>query len=681
MENLAQALQSFMRNMLQSSACKLSVANLGSLRGKTDHASVPTNVPRAHRNPARHGCWRLLIGLSLLPASLAANARESSVETTGRRIQPFSLRDCRGTIHSLDEFKDSPLLVVAFLGTECPLAKLYAPRLASLQREFSARGVAFLGINSNKQDSNTEILHYIRIHEIPFPILKDLDQAVADQFAAVRTPEVFLLDQDRVIRYRGRIDDQYGIGYQRPAPTSRDLASAIEELLSHRPIRVPVTEAPGCFIGRAKPVRADGAVTWTKQISRIFQKHCQECHRPGQIAPFPLLEASDARGWGDTIQEVIEQNRMPPWHANPDHGNFANDARLDQEEKDQVFQWIADGMPEGNPADLPPPRPFVEGWQIPKPDQVVYMTPQPVSIPAEGVVEYQWYLADPGFTEDKWVKAVECRPGNRSVVHHVTVYFRPPGGVDLKINDRINLLGGFAPGKAAVDVPGWDGTARFVPKGSKFLFEMHYTPNGSPQTDRSAIALVFADPKEVKRQLSIVLVANNTFAIPPRADNYVVESSYTFDEDSLIHSLSPHMHLRGKKFRFEAFYPNGNREILLDVPNFDFNWQFDYMLAKPKEMPVGTRIHCTASFDNSEENLANPDPNQEVRWGDQTWEEMMIGAIGITPLHQDIARGVGKPIQVLEGKDRTFAVLTAGGLLAVAAGLLWYRRRVAKRGA
>lgn len=591
-----------------------------------------------------------------------------------RRIQPFELRDCRGVMHSLEDFRRHRLLVVAFLGTECPLAKLYAPRLASLYQEFSSRGVGFLGINSNAQDSHTELLHFIRVHEVPFPILKDLDHAVADQFGAMRTPEVFLLDEHGVIRYQGRIDDQYGIGYQRPAPTRRDLADAIEELSVGQPVTVRRTDAPGCFIGRIPPARSDGTVTWSKQISRIFQQHCQECHRPGQIAPFPLLEFADTRGWGETIREVIQQDRMPPWHANPDYGSFANDARMSPGEKDLVFQWIAEGMPEGDPADLPQPRPFPIGWQIKNPDQIVHMTPRPVTIPAEGIVEYRWYLADPGFTEDKWIKAVECRPGNRAVVHHVTVYFRPPGGIDLKINDRINLLGGFAPGKGVVDVPGWDGTARFVPKGSKLLFEMHYTPNGSPQIDRSAIALVFADPKEVKRQLSIVLVANNTFEIPPGAENHVVESSYTFDEDSLLHSLSPHMHLRGKKFRFEAFFPNGDREILLDVPRFDFNWQFDYMLKTPKIMPKGTRIHCTATFDNSESNLSNPDPTQPVRWGDQTWEEMMIGAIGITPLDQDIAAGLGKPVEVLPGKNWMAAAIGAG-CLAVLVGALWYHRR------
>lgn len=620
----------------------------------------------------------------------------ASASGLGQLIEGYELRDYRGRVRTLDELSDARLVVVVFLGTECPLAKLYAPRLAELHRQYGPRGVAFVGIDSNRQDSITEILHYARLHRLEFPVLKDVGNVVADQFGAQRTPEVFVLDEQRAVRYRGRIDDQYGFvgegrgkgSFQMSSPRRQDLVAALDELLGGVPVSLPLTAAPGCLIGRVRESKSEGTVTWTRHIARVFQQHCQECHRPGQIAPFPLLAYEDAAGWADMIGEVVTEGRMPPWHADGPPGFFANDARLSEEERALILEWIEGGVPEGDPADMPPPREFADGWAIPHPDQIVYMSDVPFEVPAEGAIEYQWFTADPQFTEDKWIKMVEARPGNPAVVHHVTVYFHPPGMKwNLKLNERINLLGGFAPGKRPIDAPGWDGTARFVPAGSRFVFEMHYTSNGSVQYDRSSIALVFATPEEVRRQLSLLLIANNEFEIPPHADNHRVESQYTLDEDSYLYSMSPHMHLRGKSFRIEAEYPQGQRELLLDIPHFDFNWQYDYMLAERKRLPRGTTVHCVAHFDNSEANLANPDPEDTVRWGDQTWEEMMIGTIAIAPVEQDIQRRLGKaPTAAGEPQPRWLLLGVLGGVLVM--GILavpvvrsrWHRRELSRGG-
>jgi len=641
--------------------------------------------------------WLGLVGLLTLTstsASLAADAgqprnlQQTGEERIGLKIDNFQLRDFRGAERSLDDYADAELVVVVFLGTECPLAKLYAPRLASLNDEFANRGVQFLGIVSNRQDSITEIDHFARVHGIDFPLLKDPGNVVADQFLAIRTPEVFVLDGQRVVRYWGRVDDQYGISksfenFAREQPQRRDLAIALEELLDGKAVSVPVTEASGCHIGRVRPVDEGSEVTWSNQIVRLFQQHCQECHRPGQIAPFPLLTYDDVLGWGPMIREVVEQQRMPPWHASPEYGNFVNEALLSEAEKDLIFRWVDAGSPEGDPSHLPPPREFVEGWQIPDPDHVVYMSEEPFTVPAEGIVEYQWFEVDSGFTEDKWVKAVEARPGNPAVVHHVTVYYKPPyADWSLKLGARINLLGGYSPGKRPVNDPGWHNMARFVPKGSKFIFEMHYTPNGTEQEDRSSIAILFADESEVEKQLSVVIVANTEFEIPPGESHHRVDAWYEFDEDSYIYAMSPHMHLRGSAFRYIAHYPDGTEEILLDVPRFDFNWQTDYMLAEPKEMPQGTRIQCIGHFDNSAENLSNPDPTATVRWGDQTWEEMMIGAIATAPKNQNIRLGIGKPPKV----EATYHLFTAVITIAIVGGLIilavptWLVARWLRRG-
>ena len=561
--------------------------------------------------------------LDLPPVS----AQEELQPKLGAAIDEFTVRDCYGKPRKLTDFKESKLVVVAFLGTECPLAKLYGPRLESLRNEFEKKGVAFIGMSSNTQDSITELVAYRERHKIGFPLLKDLGNKIADRFGAVRTPEVFVLDADRKIRYYGRIDDQYHIGIQREAPQRRDLAIAIKELLAGKEVSKPMTESIGCHIGRASTTKPQGEITYSKHIAPIFNRRCVECHRDDEIAPFPLTSYDEIEGWGDTIVEVIQDRRMPPWTANPKYGHFSNDARLTDEEKKLVFAWIDDGLPEGDPADLPEPPKFAEGWRIPKPDLVIPMSDKPFEVPAEGVVDYQYFTVDPGFKEDKYVMAAECRPGNRAVVHHIIAYIQPPGaGRNFRRNGSVD---GYSPGSPPkIHRPG---QATFVPAGSKIVFEMHYTPNGSEQKDISSIGIKFMDKADVKKIVRGELAINPGFAIPPGEDNHEVIARRKIRRDAVLLSMTPHMHLRGKSFRYEAEYPTGEREVLLDVPRYDFNWQLRYELAKPLVLPKGTILYCTAHFDNSEDNLANPDPTKTVRWGNQSWEEMMIGFFNIVP--------------------------------------------------
>jgi peroxiredoxin/mono/diheme cytochrome c family protein len=559
----------------------------------------------------------------------------------GKAVANFKLQDYRGAWHALEDYSKNKVVVVAFLGAECPLAKRYASRLAELDREFGQKGVAFLGIDANQQDALTQIAHLARTHHVEFPILKDVGNAVADQLGAQRTPEVFMLDNRRVVRYWGRVDDQFGVGYSRPQPTRRDLVVALEELLAGKPVTQPVTPPEGCVIGRVRRNSGTGDVTYSKQIARVFQSRCVGCHRPGSIGPFALNSYKQAAGWAATIREVIEQQRMPPWHADPKYGVFANDARMPEGEKKLVYEWIDHGCPEGDPKDLPKPIQFVEDWRIPKPD-LIFSMPEPFTVPATGDVPYQYFTVDPGFTEDKWVKASEGQPGNRSVVHHMIVFVLPPGSRPL------SETGGFGGEFLAAGVPGLppmilpEGDARFVPAGSKLVFQMHYTPNGTVQTDQSRFGLVFADPKSVVRELKSNMALNFKFQLPPGANNYAVKADFRFGQDSLLYSLMPHMHLRGKSFRFEAVYPDRKREILLDVPRYTFDWQNQYVLAKPKLMPEGTVLHCVAHFDNSEDNLSNPDPRATVTWGDQTWQEMMVGYFDAALAYQDLRAGPPK---------------------------------------
>ncbi len=570
-------------------------------------------------------CWIHVLSLSALVCLLAsASQAEETRSLIGRHIEPFDLHDFRGKVHALDDYADKQLVVVAFVGIECPLAKLYAPRLEELWQEYREQGVQFLGVSSNQQDSITELAAFARRNELSFPILKDPDNSIADAFGAERTPEVFLLDGDRVIRYHGRVDDQYGLGqtsgYARAEIDRRDLAVAMDELMAGKTVSVPVTPAPGCIIGRVKKVDPHGDVTYANQISRILQAHCVECHRPGEIGPFVLNDYEEVVGWAEMMREVVSEGRMPPWFADPAHGEFKNDPRLTDEEKELLYTWIDNGCPQGDLSDLPEPIEYAEGWQIGEPDQVIAME-EAYEVPAEGVVDYQYFTMDPGWDEDKWVKAAEARPGNRAVVHHIIAFVHPKGGSAQ--GAARGGIAGYAPGMPPQDYP--EGVALFVPAGSVITFQMHYTPNGTAQTDQSYVGVIFADRDEVKKRARGGVTGTLAFAIPPNEPNYEVTAKKRFLRDTLLVSLTPHMHLRGKSFKFELEYPDGAREVLLDVPRYDFNWQLRYDLIEPKLAPRGAKLHVTAHFDNSVDNPANPDPDSTVRFGEQTWEEMMFG--------------------------------------------------------
>ncbi len=561
-------------------------------------------------------------------------------------FESYRLESNYGNQVVLGDLAEKQVVVFAFLGTECPLAKLYGPRLQTLSEQYKDQGVAILGICSNKQDSLTELTAYVHRFGIDFPMLKDVGNRLADAVGASRTPEVFVFDQARKLRYHGRIDDQYGVGYSRDKTTVPDLQNAIDDLLAGRDVSVAETKAIGCIIGRVKEVKPVGDITYTRDIAPILNTHCVECHREQEIGPFTLTSYEDTLGWEETILEVISDNRMPPWSANPAHGQFANDPRLSEREIETLKAWVVNGMPEGDPADLPEPPKFAEGWKIPKPDQVLTMAPEPFQVPAQGVVDYQRFVVDPGWEEDKYIYAAEARPENRSVVHHILVFVIPPNAERIELNQ---VLVGYAPGSLPIHLK--DGLGMKIAAGSKLVFELHYTPNGVAQDDLSSVGFIFADPKTVKQEVATQEASNGRFRIPPHAGNHEVKSKYVFGRDTILLTLFPHMHLRGKSFRYTLDTPGKEPEILLDVPHFDFNWQNGYRLAEPRLVPAGSTLHCTAHFDNSEKNLSNPDPTEEVRWGDQTWEEMMIGYFDMCIADQDLTK-------VTEAKSRTKTFLS-----------------------
>ncbi len=356
----------------------------------------------------------------------------------------------------------------------------------------------------------------------------------------------------------------------------------------------------------------------------------------------PFLTYQQTRPWARAIREAVLLKKMPPWFAEPGYGPFSNDRTLTKEEIDTLVRWADAGAPEGDPKDSLPLRHWIEDWNIPKPDQVLEM-PTPFSLPASGDVEYQYIVVPTGFEQDKWVEMAELRPGNRAVVHHAVVYIREPGSTWLENarpgvpyvppgrTPRESLLNGsttsdillvYAPGNVGEKWP--QGFAKLVKAGSDLVFQMHYTPNGRALNDQTRVGLVFARTAPDRRVITLQL-GNDRFVIPPGHPDYRVAAWGTLPNDAMLLSLFPHMHLRGKSFEYNLVEPGGRRRTLLRVSPYNFYWQLSYRLAQPLALPAGTELECVAYFDNSRNNPHNPDPDDAVRFGPQSWEEMMIG--------------------------------------------------------
>lgn len=563
-------------------------------------------------------CQRLVLAGLLLGSSQLSGAEPSVRDVLGKRVPDFVLPDTSGEQVALSDFNDGNAVVVVFLGTSCPIGNAYVPVLNDLQKRYEDQGVRVLGINANLTDDADEVAAHARDFELTFPMLNDENQIVADLFAAERTPEAFIVSRRGNVLYRGRIDDRFGYTHRRAKPKRHDLEEALKEVLAGKEVTKAEVEADGCLITRRERIKNRDEVTYAKHVSRILHKRCADCHRPGTAAPFSLLTFDDANEWSDMIVETVIDRRMPPWDVDPRHGDFRNDLRMPQKEIDTLTAWIDNGKPLGNKADLPETPVYESDWMIGEPD-VIFDMPREYAVQAAGTVEYQYFITKTDFDRDVWVKASEARPGNWSVVHHIIGFVRT--GPNQQIG-RLPIVAGFAPGEEPTSYP--DGIGFRLPKGAEIVWQVHYTPTGKTEKDRSQIGFILCD-EQPERDVQTVGMIKADFVIPPGAENHRAFISQKFSKDSELLSLMPHMHLRGSKFRYTAVYPSGKREILLNVPNYDFNWQHRYLLRTPKFIPKGTTIECVGYFDNSEENPGNPDPTATVYWGDQTWEEMMIG--------------------------------------------------------
>ena len=540
---------------------------------------------------------------------------------------PGSLRDLRGSRRSLADFQGHRACVLVFLGVECPLANLYVPELIRLHRRYSAQDVLFLGIYSHAGETIDRVAAHALEHKIPFTVLRDIGQGMADAVGVKRTPEVCLLDSRFGLRYRGRISDQYGVAHRRAKSGRDDLAIAIDELLADKAVSVTRTAADGCLLNRHRPRPSNKQVLFSRDVAPIMQRRCQVCHREQGQAPFSLTTYEDAAQLAEMIKEVVSERLMPPWHADAPRGRFRNDRRLTDDEIETIVAWVDNGQLPGRDDDMPPAKSWRDRWVIGQPDVVIHC-PKKFEIPPDGIMPYQYaevpaIVMSKVFPKDRWIKAAQVLPQERSVVHHVSIIISRPGGSlysegsDLK--DVIAYIG-WAPGDPVFSFP--PGVGMKIPAGSRLEFELHYTPNGRAVTDRSSLALIFWDAPP-PREARVICALNLKFKIPPGDSNYRAESTYRLPCDARLLASGPHMHLRGKSMLQEAIYPDGRVERLFSVPRYDFNWQTWYWYADPPRLPKGTRLHSVAYWDNSAENLFNPDPMATVEFGEQTTDEMM----------------------------------------------------------
>ncbi len=574
----------------------------------------------------------------------------------------FSLR-CGNKNTSLADFKGDVATVVVFLSFECPVSNGYAKPLADMSQRYAKKGVAFLGLTTNPDESAADVEKQRRDFKIPFPVVKDAKFVAADALAAKLTPEVFVLDSKLVLRYRGRIDNTYYARLKEQKTTQHDLKRALDEVLAGKEVTTPATTAVGCSIPRpVEPSLVDNNVTFYKDVLPILQNRCQTCHRSGEVGPFSLMNYRQAVNWAEDIKTFTQNRAMPPWK--PVGGSeFHNERRLTKKEIELLARWVDGGKAKGNTDDAPPARKFASGWQLGKPD-LILKVPSEFTLGPTGADVFRCFVLPTGLTEDKYVRAIEVRPGNPGIVHHTLQFidgrqqgrvlqkkaqqtltekkksgkapkydvgpgysvamgvgFRPQGG-----------LGGWAPGNMPRYLP--KGAGYLLPKGSDVVLQIHYHRNGKVEKDQTSVGLYFARKPIERTYQGNVLAGGQAglfFAIPPGESRFHLKGQKWATDDFTLHSIMPHMHMLGKEIKVTMTAPGKKARTLIHIKDWDYDWQETYLFKKPLHIKAGTHFQVDAWYDNTSNNPANPNnPPKVVTFGEQTTNEMCFVFLGGT---------------------------------------------------
>lgn len=568
----------------------------------------------------------ILLGLFLASCGEEEESAQALV-TADMRVDNFALIDQNGDFHNLYYYSDAPAIVLFIQGNACPIVRNALTDLKAVRDQFKEEGVVFFMLNSNLQDNREKIQEEAKAYDIDFPILIDQTQLVGEGLDLHRTAEAIVINTDTwQMAYRGPINDRIGYESQRQEAKDNYLADAIQAVLKGEEISDAVVKGKGCLIKFAKNDKELHAqISYSETIAPLLKENCTQCHIKGGIAPWAMDSYETVFGWSRMMREVLRSKRMPPWQADPHYGSFANDISLTTAEIQTLVHWIEAGAPRGEGEDpLLAVKQEPAKWELGEPDILVQLDPE--EVPASGVLDYRYQTVALELDKTVWANGIQVIPGNRAVLHHLLVSINYPEGFQPPMDQRDRWLDGlfasWAPGTEVEQFP--EGTGRILPKGSKLLFQLHYTTNGKEEVDASKIGIYTQDTKPQKEYL-IVGPFNPQLKIPPHEKAYQSFAKEVFDQEFTLYGMAPHMHFRGKSMKFVATYPDGAKEVLLNVPNYNFNWQRYYLLEEPKVLPAGTAITCEAYFDNSAQNTFNPHPDQEVYWGEQSFDEMHIG--------------------------------------------------------
>jgi hypothetical protein len=546
------------------------------------------------------------------------------------KIDNFMLPDENLMGHELYRLADAKAIVLVTQGNGCPISRNLAPLVRELKAKYAGKGVEFMYLNSNLQDSREAVREEAKEFNFGIPVLMDANQLVGEQLGVSRTGEFFVIDPKTwKVAYRGPLDDRLDYGTQKANATHTWGVDAIDAVLAGRQAMAAAKQSPGCLIDfpeRAKTAQ-HAKISYSKDIAPILEAKCVSCHQKGSIGPMQLTSYEMVKGFSPMIRETIRTDRMPPWNVDPHVGKFADDKSLTKDEIKKLVHWIEAGAPRGTgPDPLALAKREAPEWPLGKPDLILEIPSY--TIPASGVVDYQRpWVANP-LTEGKWVKASTYKIGQRQAVHHYLSGYMKEAPKSGQANESRwgQSVGGYAVGAESTMWPKNVGT--YLPPGGAIGFQAHYTPFGKEVTEKSYIGLYFyKDGEKPELMMRNTVVVDNTITIPAGEGRHQETAYVEFPKEALLYSAFPHAHYRGYASDLWIQYPDGTKKQLLAMPRYDFNWQREYTFAEPVKIPAGSKVIANYWYDNSKRNPANPDPTKQIVWGDQSWEEMFYTAL------------------------------------------------------
>lgn len=555
-------------------------------------------------------------------------AVEASATADDRYVNNFALLDQNGAHHELYYYEDVPAIAVMIQGNGCPIVRQNWSDYKAVRDAYEDKGIKFFMLNANMQDDRESILEEATKLKVDMPILDDTTQLVAESLGVTRTAEVLVINpSDWSILYRGPVNNRVGYGQQRAEATEHYLTEALDAALAGETVATPVRQPKGCIVNLPETKMADAHanISYSETIAPMLAENCAMCHQEGGIGPWAMTDYGMIEGFAPMIREVVLTKRMPPWSADPEIGEYHNDRSLSLEDQKTLVHWIEAGAPRGDGPDPLAERVIdATEWPLGKPDLVVEVPA--FTVPASGVIDYQFPTVLNPLDRDVWVKAVTVVPGDATVVHHALVgsseeITKPGEGNYSDVFD--NYLIGYVPGAESYEYP--QDTGVLVKAGGEFRFQMHYTASGIESTDKTKLGLYFYDKPPtypLRQQVALDL----RLGIPPNAADHTEQAYFEFDRPATIYMLFPHSHYRGKSSTFEVVYPDGKTDLILSVPKYDFNWQHTYSIKEPVSVPAGARLIHRTQYDNSARNLANPEPERTVPWGLQSADEMLYGS-------------------------------------------------------